>query len=281
MAITLQTPLAWKHEDPRGLNEAIKQATARASAREWSSDGSAVSKGTRAADLRALALASAYFASHFDSRTGGPIIKGSSLTIPLDPSGAGTVIDADRDRLSRALRSSVMVLADMERRSSPPAAGLLARVQTTGGEAATALGTPATDAGAIPILVAALVIGGTVAVYCFVAQKAAEVVDHQLARRTEAQAAADAASKLVDLADKHADAEQAAGRPLPMNDAQRAAVSALSQQTNALAAGEAARGPISNPFDIGASGGFSLGVVAAAAAFLFVIVKGKNHGFLA
>lgn len=255
----------WKHDDSRGLDAATRQGVARGQAKEWARDTSSVSTGTRVQDLRAIALASCYFASHFEPSSRGPMRSERALTIQLD---APTPMQLDeqqavRRRIAAALQNGLVTLAltcESELRST----GLQSSIQTHDDATATSAIAPANDAGWIQIAIIAICVGGATFAQCYLGQKASEVVDRFLSRRAETQQLVATQSSLVEMAGNHTEAEVKAGKPLPANDVEQRVLALHERNVESANQRLAALGDLPSPFTgTGAlTSGFGLGLIA-------------------
>lgn len=241
---------AVKHEDSRGLDAATREAVARGIARGWTRDESTVSHGTRAQDFRAICVASAYFASQFEPSSSHPVRNERALTIPLEaPVNMDlTPEQAKRRRIANALQSGLSTLV-LDANNDVRAANLLARVQTVDDAPPTALGAPATNAGWIQIAIVAICVGGAVFAQCYGIQKASEIVDRYLGRRSDAQQLLATQSSLVEMAGKHTEAEVQAGKPIPLTDIEERVVAMHERNAEAARERLATRaGDLPSPF---------------------------------
>jgi hypothetical protein len=247
---------SWRHTDPRGpLVRAVTEALGRAARLEWNADASALSSSTRAADLRALVLATAFVSMRLSTVREVMSAGDATMTIPV----VGTYSTDERRNAAGALWATWSLLSD----NPQPAA---ARIATNGDGAAT------NEAGNPLLAAVAIVVGAVVAVAVgvYVVQKAAEVVDRQLARREETQRLIASQGSALKLLAMHAKLEEAAGRELPLTDAERQELANLQAIQNAIA-GKSETGlpsPIPKGSDIGQGLGFGAVLAAIAAWFL-------------
>lgn len=219
------TTLQWTHSDPRGLSRALSDALARAKAGAWRADAES------AADLRALVMGSFHTGAFFGDRR--PTLDGDTLRIEGDPPGGDGGALTERAQVARVLVAPWAQLANDDRTIDPQGRGVPLHLVTAGGESVRS-----PDAGAFPLLaVTAILAGGAAylaaAIYC--ADRAAQIIDRQLLRREDTRRLLALDAKAQDVQAAHAAREVAAGKPLPLDDAERAVLSMLADQGRAIA----------------------------------------------
>lgn len=247
-------PFSWQHTDPRGLADAIPQAIARAKAREWASDASSFSTGTRAADFRALVLATAAMRAELSNER-QRLGEAGQIIIQGDAAPRATA-DNSRRAAMQALPRTLSVLVD----GVDPlrTADFAARIKSDGD------GAPRPDAGWL-IAVVAIVAGAAAvtAIYIYASQKAAEVVDRKLARDADSQRLVETHARMLELLDGHTKDERTQGKILPFTPAEQTVLGILTQaQTDIIKKSET---PIPDPFGgkPGPGAGFVSGLLVA------------------
>lgn len=120
-------------------------------------------------------------------------------------------------------------------------AALLEPLRYYASQAGISLTVTADETGAIPIPV--LIVGGAVAVTAvvaqayvvmYVAEKAATIVENSLRRGAAAKEVQRADAEVVKLVNNHVQREQAAGSPLPLDDATKLAIAGLQTRIGSL-----------------------------------------------
>lgn len=193
------------------------------------------------ADWRALLWFTVWLACEF-----------STSTTKLSPSGDLVVMgppyaqpDADRLRcIAALLRTVTHLYYPVAKSAKAPTAGgpgmLYTQVATEGDAPGyTTLGESAKDVGALPAVVWIVGTLAVTAVIVYLGEKSAEVVDRELARREQSKRMVAFHGSLASLLAAHRQVEVEAngGKPLPLTDAERAALAALEKaQAEQLAA---------------------------------------------
>lgn len=239
-------PYAWAHKDPAGLNSAVSAALLAAQQPKglWG-----LTSYDRIAAHRAL-LAATYFEAcelpySFKQNIRDVAGVGQTSLLPTLQRGyysaeewdVATALWRPWDLLYRytaRTREYPFTLDDGSESARGPR--LPARqILTIGGDPAVPLtATMETEAGAI--ITPAVAIVGIVAlagVACYLGGMAMEVYDRADARQTEVTAMLAAQANMIALAAKHRAAEDAAGKDLPLDEAEKAALTALKEATKA------------------------------------------------
>jgi hypothetical protein len=218
------------------VDHSSELALERAEQGAWSSDPSVNATTTRALCWRALFLLGAL--QRTPAGSDGTPQPGN----PAAPSSA--YVDADHAAMGRGLVDPLGYLGSMRWQGGAPPLDSFANFHTTDGEDA-AQDPSGGDAGALPLLVVGvLVVGGVAALavltagICYLGQRAPDVIDRELARdsATKAKTAAMMAghASVVRLVELHLSAEEKAGHALPLDDAEKAALGAVTGQMQEL-----------------------------------------------
>lgn len=253
--------ITWFHADSRGVL-AIPQAIARATAKQWSADASPLSQGTRAADIRALVLATAWTVANL---AGAVQITDASGRLLIDADKMPR--DPERARAAGVLWRTWDILSEGGREGG--------RCDTTDGSPAVDMGT--IGAGAFPVA-AAIIAGAVVAAAAIAAYIArdAHVTATKLSLDAHHQEMVVTHAKVLDQVNQHIEDEARAGHPLPFPEARKVAIDALvrSQENAAKGTLPGFIDPLSKVAE-GVGGGLKLGLIAAIAAGIFLVLGRK------
>lgn len=199
--------MSWTHFDST-LDASAEKAIGRALSKDWASPGAA-------ADLRTLL---AYTVSVVGRLRDAPTIGAGNRQV-VDTS-KGNFLGIAGAEISQALLGALCVLA-VEPGTSKP--------QTFTGDFETSKSTQP-NAGAWPVYVVVTVsVAVGLAACAWIAHEAAPVVDRHVSREASRQDLLYAQVQLLRLAKTHADAEEKAGKAVPLSPAEAAAIAALSQ----------------------------------------------------
>lgn len=184
------------------------------------------------------------------------VAAGGDETLYLDPRPGPGVSEPRRRAMSQLYRT-LDLLAQGEQSSD-----------------AETFADPGSEVSGLPAvaIVALIVVGGAAIAYC--GQQAFKVIDRQLDRDARAAELAAAHAVALDVVDRHTAREDAAGQPLPLDAASRAALDALAVEQEKIA-GRAL--PDFGDFGSGSSSPFNFGTGAlvglAAVVALLVVTK--------
>lgn len=244
----------WIHHDEQ-LSARLGAASARASAGDWSSGA----LGERVACLRALVIDTGYQIAKLQGSVSRVTTGAGAETLYIDPRCAPGVSEPRRRAASRLYRTWDLL------------------AQSTQIEDVETFAEGAEDTGALPVvaIVALIVVGGAALAYC--GAQAIKVVDRQLERDARAAELVAAHSTALAVVDKHTAREDAAGKPLPLDEASRAALDALATEQEKIAGRTLpdfgdfpGLGSSASTFGTGAV----VGLLAAGAALLIAIKQG-------
>jgi hypothetical protein len=259
----------WIHSDSRGLPAAVQVAIARARARDvsaWAPSSESI-PGQRVAAVRALAVASLYLANEFSTAPPPSTVSvspeiPSALQITLP--GETQFASKERKRIIESLLGPWFVLANMLASDLGDDVGKAVSVVTKDGEAPVDLAPTAQGWGTLALGGVAII--AAAAVYCYIATKAAEVVDNELSRRESTRRMMATQADVLAIFEAHREKEKQKGAEIPLSSAEKAALDSVVAATNAAAADHTP--PISSPFPAGAD----LGTAIKAAAFTTPVV---------
>jgi hypothetical protein len=228
--------LTWMHTDSRGFPSAVAQAVDRAKgggAGSWKADFWPGSAGTRLQDLRALIAASLYLAQKFSERE--PTLAND--VVQLSDPALGPFANDERRLVALTLLATPHAL--LRGNSNVPAPRSLATVDDGANKAPP-------EAALVWLKALAIVAGVTAATVCIwhCIDKGAQVVDRELARTDDTMRLAAAHAAAVQMAANHTNAEEKAGKTLPLNEAERAVLDQLGSLQQQVIAAKAAEKPI-------------------------------------
>ncbi len=202
----------WVHTDSRGYARAYAEALARAKIWNWSASvRSVVSSGTPTADLRMLMVATSTFSDWLRSPWSVKL-AGERITIGDTET---PYCDRDHEALARMLEGTWVALA-RDRSNLPPPRFLWARTKDDGPPERIEQ-----SAGGWPLVVAAIGIAGVLAnaaVVVYLGQVALDVWRYKVANDAQTQQLLGTQAQALELVEKHATAEQQAGKALPLPD---------------------------------------------------------------
>jgi hypothetical protein len=198
--------ISWTHSD-------IDLAARLARADQRCVDG-AWDQGTtqaRADELRAILVGSSYLQARL---VGTTTLTGDKLVIEPGPNPSP---EPERMRAAQALAATWTVLAQ----GAKPPGVIVTSVRS--------------DTGALPAVAAVAVVAIAVAGVAYCAYQASDIVDRQLARLMKARELVRVDQELRGLVNKHTEAEEKAGKALPLSPAISAAIDLLkTRQAEAL-----------------------------------------------
>ncbi len=263
----------WSHRDPAGLVPAIEASLADAgNAGAW--------VGAEAVRRLRAVLVATCVAGGAMGRTTPRATEGSFLV--ADPSDAGDFSNPERATAYASITRTIELLTRGQK------LGPKAKVETDGG------GAPTVDAGlTLGGTVAVIVVGlGMAAAAAFGAQKAAEVHDRELSRRTDiddrererrakTERMLGTHAQMVSLLQAHFGAEATAGKELPLPPEAKqvlASLRATQEEVSRLAdPGPRHEGPIPSPFPANfgdaAIGGIPLVLIVGAGVVAYVTLS--------
>ena len=240
----------WTHTDSEGLTEALALGREVAESKSWQVRSLAEAARAWRGLLVETALQQALIGG------GSVAVSSAGPTVAINP--IGTASDADHRKAALALQRTVQLFGGP--------GGATSDITTRSG---------ASDTGfAWPVAVAAVGVSIVVAgAYGYAAQNAAELVDRYLTRRAALQTLVATHEQTLRLVRQHTEAEQEAGKSLPLNDATKTALQATIRQQEEVAKRQEA--PFSSGLPSLSFGtGLGMGTIAvaglAAAYLLFV-----------
>jgi hypothetical protein len=201
----------WIYDDRNGVQRTIEMGYQRGLSGDWTS-GSMID---RVRAFNGLLLERARLMAGF---WGEVSIKPDNTEVYIKPSQMREVPN-ERKAAAITLYRTVAILEAIDRNEGP-------NIETiSGGKGETA------EVGAWPIIAAAVIVSvaGVVAIaYC--AEKGAELVDRQLARKSDLNKLIQRDTAVLNLAKQHQEAEAKAGKPLPMDPVTKTALESLLKQ---------------------------------------------------
>lgn len=200
----------WVHSDP-DLGAMVTEGYNRALTGDWSSG--TIARRMRA--FRALLLERTYLIAHLAG-----VIKAEpsdSVGLRIDPQIRASVAP-ERKAAAQALYNTAYLLS-RETWREPTEEGFATESTV--------------DVAGWPLVVAVAVIAAGAIAYC--AHQAAKVIDRQLARKADLAKLAQADAQTMQVVRAHVDRETKAGKRIPLDDASKRALEALSQRQQAIA----------------------------------------------
>lgn len=229
-------PARWIHEDKSGISVAAARALRRSEIGDWNSgpvEG-------RMADLRAWLVFRAYLAAKLAGQTGTSEERGAFM---VDPAwvAAQTNPENERARAMLAIGRTGKIFA----RAVGTGRGALTNWAPDGAFYTVA---GASDTGALPLMVVAVVtvvvaVAESAAI-AYIAHEARAAVENYLARDQTLKDLVRQDAQVLRVLDVHAEREEKAGKNLPLDDAEKAALGSLEKQQDQA---EARLGKLSEP----------------------------------
>jgi hypothetical protein len=206
-------PIQWKHQDT-APGDSIRWALEMATSKTWAK--ASAEDGPRF--LRALMLATLDGAETL-SRREPYFVEGTRLLGSVNSSSLFN--SPDRVWVAGALQRTPQLLL-------PRGLKLCSSFESIDGGQGTTSGAPVSqDTGALPAIAIVVIAAAATAAIVYIAQQAATVIDRALARQEDSQRMVQAHAEVLKVNDAHLAAEKAAGKTLPLSEAERAAVQAL------------------------------------------------------
>lgn len=213
----------WRHEEPSGIGVGATRALARATAKDWTSG----TVKARAQDIRDWLVFRSWVAGRL-SGVAGAAGENQALVISVDYAAARAAVRvSERARAVAALGRTQAILAGEVPGFfgwTPP------RMFATGPDGETAFPLIAI---AIVTIVVAVAESAAVA---YLAHQASQVADNFLARRADLAELVATDATLLRALDAHAERETAAGKALPLDQAEARALGALEDRQRAIVA---------------------------------------------
>lgn len=205
----------WIHEDPSGINAAATRGLNRALKKDWTSG----SLAERTADLRALLVYRSWVAAKILGSSGVSSEKGALGMSPDYEAAKLHAGDSERARIVAAIGQTPVIL----RGAMPPGAFDLKLLQTTAGADT---GMPLIAIAVVTVIVAV----AESAAVAYLASEAKHVIDNYLARSQNLAELAQTDAQTLKVLDLHVEREDKAGAPLPLDDAEKAALGMLEKR---------------------------------------------------
>lgn len=261
----------WRHSDPRGsLLTAVVEAIGRSARQDWEQEASSLSKGSRVADLRMLALASAFLQARLSKVREVYSDDGQTVRIPA-PQGFSS---KERQRAAATLSN---VWASLSPLSGPLRVPSFATHGDGGVDPVQEAGNPLLIGVAIVATAAGLFYVGH-EVIAQAVQTAGDIVDRQLARKENHRELMKTNALVAKTLAMHSKKEESAGKELPFTEAERLQLQALSSQSDALISKKVADAYNALPDRRSADGwdGWKAGALVVGGLVAVSLLKGKS-----
>ena len=208
----------WIHEDPTGIAAAATRGVNRAIGRDWTSG----SIEDRAAEFRAALVYRSWIAAKILGHSGMSAERGALGMAPDYVEANLRSGENERARIVAAIGRTGVLL-----RSAMPAASPfdLTMLQTKAGRAETG-GLPLVAIAIVTVIVAV----SESAAVAYLAHEAKHVIDNYLSRSANLQELAQADAQVLKIVDQHVEREDKAGGPIPLDDAEKAAIGMLEKR---------------------------------------------------